>query len=370
MSRPASGNNDAAMANDATVSPGPGPVPGLRYVSDAMPGIRRRRNGTGFTYLDHRGNRVDDPEALARIRALAVPPAWTDVWISPVPFGHLQATGRDARGRKQYRYHDRWRAVRDETKFERLADFGQALTPIRRAVDRDLARDGLVRERVLATVVRLMDTVFARVGNLEYARENESFGLTTLRNRHVEIEGSQVRFEFAGKGGKVHAFDVDDPKLARIVRRCRDLPGYELFQYVDEDGQRRTISSGDVNDYVREVSGGEFTAKDFRTWAGTVVAAKALAAMGPASSQRAAKRNVVRAVEVVAHSLGNTAAIARKSYIHPDVIELYLDGSLGDHWDRPLPRRPSRIAAKLRADEARLLRLLRRRQRTRRRAAS
>ncbi|MDQ4004971.1 MAG: DNA topoisomerase IB, partial [Actinomycetota bacterium] len=286
------------------------------------------------------------------------------------PNGHLQATGRDARGRKQYRYHDRWRAVRDETKFERLADFGVALTPIRRAVHRDLSREGLVRERVLATVVRLMDTVFARVGNLEYARDNNSFGLTTLRGRHVEINGSQIRFEFNGKGGKAHSFDVDDPKLARIVRRCRDLPGYELFQYLDAGGERRAISSGDVNDYLREVSGGDFTAKDFRTWAGTVVAAKTLAVMGPATSQPAAKRNVSRAVEVVAQSLGNTSTIARKSYIHPDVIELYLEGELSALWERPLPQRPPRTAAKLRADEARLLRVLKGRQRLRRRAAS
>jgi DNA topoisomerase-1 len=335
-----------------------------------MAGIRRARRGTGFTYTTPDGARLDDPETLARIRALAIPPAWTDVWISPISNGHLQATGRDARGRKQYRYHDRWRTVRDETKFERLAEFGMALTPIRRAVHRDLRLDGLVRERVLATVVRLMDTAFARVGNPEYARENKSFGLTTLRNRHVEVKGSRVRFEFVGKGGKPHTFDVEDPTLARIVRRCRDLPGYELFQYVNGDGERRSIDSGDVNDYIREVSGGEFTAKDFRTWAGTVLAAKALAGIGPATSQRATKRNVTRAVETVAEGLGNTAAIARKAYIHPDVIELYLEGSLSEQWDRPLPKRPARTMARLRADELRLLRLLRDRRRTRRRAAS
>jgi DNA topoisomerase-1 len=334
-----------------------------------MAGIRRARRGSGFTYTAADGTRVDDPETLARIRALAVPPAWTDVWISPISNGHLQATGRDARGRKQYRYHDRWREVRDETKFGRLAEFGMALTPLRRAVHRDLRRDGLVRERILATVVRLMDTAFARVGNPEYARDNKSFGLTTLRGRHVEVSGSKVRFEFVGKGGKAHAFDVDDPTLARIVRRCRDLPGQDLFQYLNGDGEPRTVGSGDVNDYIREVSGGEFTAKDFRTWAGTVTAAATLAGIGPATSERGAKRNVVRAVEAVAASLGNTPAIARKSYIHPEVVALYLEGSLSERWDRPLPKRPSGPMARLRTDEQRLLRLLRSRSRERRRKA-
>lgn len=343
--------------------PGPSPVAGLRYVTDSMPGIRRRRAGRGFTYLDPDGARIDDEETLARVRSLAVPPAWTDVWICPSPTGHLQATGRDARGRKQYRYHDRWRTVRDETKFERLADFGEALTPIRRRVQRDLVSDGLTREKVLATVVRVMDTAFARIGNLEYARDNRSFGLTTLRNRHVEIRGDQVRFEFAGKGGKVHAFGLEDERLARIVRRCRELPGQELFQYLDPEGGRRPIGSSDVNDYVRETAGGEFTAKDFRTWAGTVIAAKALVVMGPASSKRQAGRNVNRAMAIVGQSLGNTPAIARTSYVHPIVVEAYLDGTLTDSWERPLPRRAPRYAARLRADEQRVLRLLRRQQR-------
>ena len=344
------------------------PVPGLRYVSDRRPGIRRRRAGKGFAYLLPDGGRVDDPETLARIRALAIPPAWTDVWICPVGNGHLQATGRDARGRKQYRYHSRWREVRDETKYERLGEFGRALSAIRRRVARDLSRPGLPRERVLATVVRLMDTAYARVGNLAYAKENKSFGLTTLRDRHVEISGSVVRFEFVGKGGKVHTFDVEDPRLARIVRRCRDLPGYDLFQYLDEAGERRTIGSADVNGYLQEVSGSDFTAKDFRTWAGTVLAASTLAGMGTPASDRAAKRNVVRAVEAVAHSLGNTPAIARASYIHPEVIDVYLEGGLPEEWGRPLPQRAARSTARLRADEARLLRLLRSRSRSRRAA--
>jgi DNA topoisomerase I len=329
-----------------------------------MPGIRRRRAGRGFTYLDHDGRRLVTPETLARIRGLAIPPAWSDVWICPTENGHLQATGRDARGRKQYRYHDRWRTIRDETKFERLVDFALALTPLRRRIERDLGGRGLTKEKVLATVLRLMDVAWARVGNVEYARDNASFGLTTLRGRHVRVTGDRVRFEFAGKGGKVHAFGVNDERLARIVRRCKDLPGQELFQYLDEEGERRPIGSGDVNDYVRETTGGEFSAKDFRTWAGTVVAATALAAAGPATSKRQAARRVSRAMAVVGESLGNTPAIARASYVHPVVIDAYLDGTLDAAWARPLPRRPPRNTSRLRADEQRTLRVLRAGQRT------
>jgi DNA topoisomerase-1 len=353
-----------ATTSVTTPVPGPSPVPGLRYVTDVIPGIRRRRAGRGFTYLDDEGRRLADPEVLARIRGLAVPPAWTDVWISPLPTGHLQATGRDARGRKQYRYHDRWREVRDETKFERLAEFGLALTPLRRRLQRDLASGALTREGVLATVVRLMDIAFARVGSPEYARDNRSFGLTTLRDRHVEVRGARIRFDFTGKGGKVHTFDVDDRRLASIVRRCRDLPGQDLFQYLDEDGSPRTVGSGDVNDYLRETMGGEFTAKDFRTWAGTVIAAATLAEMGPAGSASKAARNISRAMETVGVSLGNTPAIARKSYVHPAVIETYQEGALTAQWQRPLPQRPPRGAGRLRADEQRTLRVLRAAQRT------
>ena len=358
------------MATQASaVAAGPTSVPGLRYVSDRVPGISRRRSGKGFTYSDADGNRVDDPETLARLRDLAIPPAWTDVWICAATNGHLQATGRDARGRKQYRYHDRWREVRDESKFERLAEFGMALTPIRRRIHRDLRLEGLPRAKVLAAVVRIMDTAFARVGNLEYAKQNNSFGLTTLRNKHVEVRGSTIRFEFTGKGGKAHAFDVEDPRLARIVRRCRDLPGYDLFQYVEGDGTRRTIGSGDVNDYLREICGEDFTAKIFRTWAGTLVAAKTLAAMEAPKSERAGKRSVSRAVDAVAASLGNTAAIARKSYIDPLVIESYMKGTLTQEWDRPLPKRAPRYASKLRSDEQRLLRLLKQRTQGNRKAS-
>jgi DNA topoisomerase-1 len=341
---------------NGTVSPGPSAVPGLRYVSDAMPGIRRARAGRGFSYLGSDGRRLVDPEALARIRALAIPPAWTDVWICAISNGHLQATGRDVRGRKQYRYHDRWRQARDETKFERLREFGKALTPIRRRVDRDLRRPGLPRERVLATVVRLLDVAFLRVGNPAYARDNDSFGLTTLRNRHVVVRGRSLRFEFRGKGGKLHTLSLEDERLARVIKRCRDLPGYELFQCV-EDGERRPVDSGDVNDYLRELGGDDFTAKDFRTWAGSVLAARELVAQEPPRSKRAASRAVNEAIDSVAHQLGNTRAIARKSYVHPEIVEAFLDGTLHSLWEQELPTAP-RALSRLRADELRLMLLL------------
>ena len=299
---------------------------GLRYVSEDLAGIRRRRAGRGFVYLDADGRRVRDAETLRRIHALVIPPAWRDVWISSAPNGHIQAVGRDARGRKQYRYHARWRAVRDETKYTRMLVFARALPRVRAQVARDLARPGLPREKVLATVVRLLETTLIRIGNQEYARANKSFGLTTLRTRHVDVAGSEMRFEFRGKGGKTHAVGVRDPRVARVVRRLQDLPGQELFQYVDEDGERQTVDSADVNAYLREVTGDDFTAKDFRTWAGTVLAALALAEVRAFGTAREAKRNVVRAIERVASRLGNTPAICRKSYVHPEVLNAYLDG--------------------------------------------
>ena len=310
-------------------------VAGLRYVDDDRPGIRRRRAGRGFIYLDADGRRVRDAETLARIKRLAIPPAWRDVWICPHAHGHLQASGRDARGRKQYRYHARWRAVRDETKYARMLAFAAALPAVRRRVDEDLKRPGLPREKVLAAVVRLLETTLIRVGNEEYARANRSFGLTTMRARHVDIDGATLTFEFRGKGGRQHRVDINDRRLARIVGRCQELPGQELFQYLDADGERRTVDSGDVNAYLREVIGEDFTAKDFRTWAGTVLAALALAEVERFDSQAQARRHVVRAVEQVAQSLGNTPAICRKSYIHPAVIETYLegDGALGSLLD-------------------------------------
>jgi DNA topoisomerase-1 len=297
----------------------------LRYVSDSRPGIQRIRQGRAFRYVGADGGPVDDLPTLRRIRSLAIPPAWTQVWICPVAHGHIQAVGRDARGRKQYRYHARWRAVRDEAKFDRVLQFGRALPAIRERVEQDLGRSGLPREKVLASVVRLLEISLIRVGNAEYARDNGSYGLTTLRNRHVTVEGARVRFEFRGKGGKRHTVDVSDRRLAAVVRRCQDLPGHELFQYLDEGGQRQAIDSADVNAYVREIAGEEFTAKDFRTWGGTVLAAFALA--GPVEVGDA-RRRLTAAIGQVAARLGNTPTICRKCYIHPDVVTAYLNGSL------------------------------------------
>jgi len=301
---------------------------GLRYVNDAAPGIRRMRAGKGFYFIHPDGKPLRDREEVARIQRLGIPPAWTDVWICPFADGHIQATGRDARGRKQYRYHQRFREVRDETKYHRLLAFAEALPALRRRVDEDMARPGLPREKVLATVVRLLEQTFIRIGNDEYARTNSSFGLTTLRDEHVEVHGQALRFSFRGKAGKDHTVDIRDARLARIVKRCQDLPGEELFQYIDEDGQQKTIHSNDVNDYLREITGQPFTAKDFRTWAGTVLAAQELKALGPAGTQRQAKSNIVRAVDTVAARLGNTRAVCKRCYIHPILFDAYVEGSL------------------------------------------
>ncbi len=299
----------------------------LRYVNDnAGGGIRRIGRPPHFRYVDAHGKPIDEA-TRRRVRALVIPPAWTGVWICSDPRGHLQATGRDARGRKQYRYHPRWREVRDETKYSRLAAFARALPAIRARTEADLKRSGLTRERVLAVVVQLLEKTLIRVGNEEYARDNQSFGLTTFRDSHAKIEQAAVRFVFRGKSGKNHEVSLHDRRLAQIVKACRDLPGHELFQYVDEHGKTRAIGSGDVNEYLRAISGQEFTAKDFRTWAGTVLAATTLARMRqekPAS--RATKRSLVRAIESVAERLGNTKAVCRKSYIHPAVLDGYLDG--------------------------------------------
>jgi len=301
---------------------------GLRYVSDHMAGIRRKRAGRSFSYTDEAGEKVTDEKTLARIRKLAIPPAWKDVWICASPNGHLQATGIDARGRKQYRYHAGWRAIRDETKYNRMIAFGRALPAIRERVRRDLARDGLPREKILATIVRLLETTLIRIGNREYARDNASFGLTTLRNKHIAVEGSTVHFEFRAKSGKMRTLKLKDRKLAGIVKRCRELPGHELFQYVDRDGGRHSVTSDDVNGYLKETTGAEFTAKDFRTWAGTVLAALALREFEVFDSEAAAKRNITRAIEQVAGRLGNTVSICRKCYVHPEVFDAYLDGTL------------------------------------------
>ncbi|UGQ48669.1 DNA topoisomerase IB [Massilia endophytica] len=300
---------------------------GLRYVSDAKPGIARARNGDGFRYTDADGAPVRDEETLARIKSLAIPPAWTDVWICAQPNGHLQATGRDARGRKQYRYHPRWREVRDEVKYERMIAFGKALPQIRRKVDEDLRLPGLPREKVLATIVYLLQVTMMRVGNEEYARENKSFGLTTLRNRHVKVDGSDVEFRFRGKSGVYHSVKVHDRRLARIIQRSREIPGQELFQYIDDEGGQHSVDSSDVNDYLRTISGEDYTAKDFRTWAGTVLAAMALQEFEKFDSEAQAKKNVVRAIEAVAKKLGNTPSVCRKCYVHPAVLDAYLDGA-------------------------------------------
>jgi DNA topoisomerase-1 len=301
---------------------------GLRYVSDSRPGIRRRRSGKGFSYVGPDGKPVREAAMLERIRKLAIPPAYTDVWICPDARGHLQATGRDARGRKQYRYHPKWREVRDETKFGRMTAFSLALPKIRRQVDTDLSSAGLTRDKVLAAIVHLLECSCIRVGNEEYARNNESFGLTTLKNDHVEVSGSTIRFEFKGKSGKIHSVDVSDRRLAKIVAHCQSIPGEELFQYLDENGERQTVDSGDVNDYIRRAAGDEFTAKDFRTWAGTILAAEALQQAGGFSSQREGKSKLLGAIDRVAEQLNNTRAVCRRYYIHPAVIESYLQGML------------------------------------------
>jgi DNA topoisomerase-1 len=300
----------------------------LRYVSDTQPGIRRQRAGRGFCYRSADGRPICDPETLRRIKALAIPPAWTEVWICPRPDGHLQATGRDARGRKQYRYHPRWRAVRDATKYDRMIAFGNVLPQLRARLTQDLARPGLPREKVLATVVRLLETTLIRVGNVEYARANNSFGLTTLRDRHVQVAGATLQFQFRGKSGKVHTVRLNDRRLATIVKRCQDIPGYELFQYLDDAGERQVLDSADVNAYLRYLTGQDCTAKDVRTWAGTVLAACALWQCGPGASLTEARKNIVQAIDAVARRLGNTRAICRACYVHPAVLEAYLDHSL------------------------------------------
>lgn len=301
---------------------------GLRYVTDSKPGIRREQDGEGFRYLDAKGEPVEDEATLKRIKSLAIPPAWLEVWICPQANGHLQATGRDAKGRKQYRYHPKWRNVRDEVKYERMINFGKALPLIREEVDRALKLPGLPREKVLATIVYLLEATMMRVGNEEYARTNKSFGITTLRNRHVKVDGSDVEFRFRGKSGVYHKIHVHDRRLARIIRSSRDLPGQELFQYVDEEGETHSIDSSDVNDYLRTITGEDYTAKDFRTWSGTVLAALALQEFEKFDSETQAKKNIVRAIESVAEKLGNTPSICRKCYVHPAVLDAYLEGTV------------------------------------------
>jgi DNA topoisomerase-1 len=351
----------AARANGVHVPPREAATAaGLRYVSDRSPGIRRRKAGKGFAYTNGDGSAVHDPKAHARIRSLVIPPAWTDVWICADPRGHIQAVGRDARGRKQYRYHPRWRESRDEAKYGRMVAFGKTLPRIRARVDGDLARSGLTREKVLAAVVRLLERTLIRVGNEEYARANRSFGLTTLRSHHVDVAGRRIRFQFRGKSGKKHAIGIEDGGLSRIVRRCQELPGQELFQYVDGSGHRRSLKSDDVNRYLRAITGQPFTAKDFRTWGGTVRAAFSLAQHEPVTALAKARKNVIHTIEEVAKRLGNTPSISRKCYVHPAVVESYMEGVLRQALGRR--RRPAgRPVAGLTPHESAVLRLLEKR---------
>ncbi|MFC3069465.1 DNA topoisomerase IB [Phenylobacterium soli] len=318
---------DTPDSTPAQLSPDEVKAAGLRYVSDQDPGISRRKSGTGFSYRTPKGEPIDEA-TLDRIRALAIPPAWTDVWICPDPRGHIQATGRDQKGRKQYRYHERWRQARDENKYDRLVAFGRALPRLRTRVEKDLAQPGLPRDKVLAAVIRLMEITLIRVGNEEYAKQNNSFGLTTLRNRHARVKGSQAMFEFRGKSGKTHKTGFRDRRLARIVKACQDLPGQRLFAYLDDEGAPHAVESADVNAYLRDAMGEDFSAKDFRTWAGTVNAAQALALAPACETAAEAKRHIATCVKAVAGLLGNTAAVCRSAYIHPLVIRAYEDHAL------------------------------------------
>jgi len=299
---------------------------GLKYVSDGFAGITRKRAGSGWVYFAPNGTRIRDADKRKRLNSLAIPPAWTDVWICPDPDGHIQATARDARGRKQYRYHASYREARDRSKFRHMLEFSEVVPMLREQIERDLRGDTLDRNQLLATVIRLLDRTLIRVGNDEYARENKSFGLTTLRRRHLQLSGSSLRFSFRGKSGIEHNVAITDRRLARIIQRCQELPGQEIFQYLDTAGKRQAVSSDDVNDRLREITGRDITAKDFRTWGGTMSAAMALAAMGPAASRREADRNVIKALDIVCERLGNTRTVCRKYYVHPALIHAYLMG--------------------------------------------
>jgi DNA topoisomerase-1 len=335
---------------------------GLRYVTDAVPGIRRQRRGRGFAYIGADGIVIRDKAELERIRKLVIPPRWTDVWICSNPAGHLQVTARDARGRKQYRYHPRYRAVRDETKFGRMIAFSEILPLIRERVERDIALPELARDKVLATVVWLLERTLIRVGNDEYARDNGSFGLTTLRRRHVTVSGARLRFEFRGKSGVPHSVALTDRRIARIVQRCQELPGQELFQYLDDDGRRQSVDAGDINEYLRRISGRQATAKDFRTWAGTTLAAAALRELGGFKSEKQAKANIVAAIDQISKRLGNTRAVCRKYYVHPVILEAYLEGvTIPPTASDVRQLRASGNPAALRRDEYAVIELLRQR---------
>lgn len=334
---------------------------GLKYVSNDAPGYTRKRKGDDFDYFDAQGRKITDEKRLLRIRRIAIPPAWADVWICPAANGHIQAVGRDARGRKQYRYHDRWREVRDEAKYSKMLLFGQALPKIRKRIEKDLALAGLPREKVLATVVELLERTFIRVGNEEYAKENKSFGLTTLRNHHVDVSGTTVQFRFKGKSGVKHEKEVRDRRLAKIIRKLQDLPGQELIQYVGDDGEIHNLTSQDVNAYLKEITGEEFTAKDFRTWAGTVLASIALTAQDSFETKKQARANIKAAIHAVAQMLGNTPAVCRKCYVHPAILESYLDGSLKEGLKQQAEQTLIESIEDLRSDEIAVLDFLRQR---------
>jgi DNA topoisomerase-1 len=334
---------------------------GLRYVSDAAPGFQRKRTGTSFSYFDKDGKRITDAAVIRRIKSIGIPPAYEFVWICPSPNGHIQATGLDARGRKQYRYHPKWRELRDQNKYEHIMQFAAALPALRARVASDMKRDGLPREKVLAMIVSLLEKTLIRVGNAEYAQTNKSYGLTTMRRKHVAIGRGVLRFEFTGKSGKQWKLQVEDKRIAAIVKRCAEIPGHELFKYIDDDGASRTVDSGDVNQYIKEITRQDFSAKDFRTWAGTVLAALALAEFKKYDSQAEAKRNVVAAIEKVAKQLGNTPAICRKSYVHPEILSAYMSGDLVKMIEAKIAQKFKRQYAKLTADEVMVLAFLRKR---------
>jgi DNA topoisomerase I len=331
---------------------------GLRYVSDDQPGYTRKAKGDDFEYFDTDAKAIHDETRLLRIRRIAIPPAYKDVWICPSPNGHIQATARDARGRKQYRYHQRWREARAENKYDRMLVFGKALPKIRRQVNKDMGLADLPQNKVLATVVHLLGRTFIRIGNEEYARENKSFGLTTMRNRHVDVKGAKLTFSFRGKSGVHHDIDVTDRRLANIIRKLQDLPGQDIFQYEDEAGEVRNVTSQDVNDYLHEITGEEFTAKDFRTWAGTVLTAMALSAQGPVENKSQAKENIKVAIAAVAKILGNTPTICRKCYVHPVVLDSYLDGDMIEGLKQKTEEALSENLEDLRAEEAAVMSFL------------
>ncbi|WP_271587389.1 DNA topoisomerase IB [Bradyrhizobium sp. CCBAU 53415] len=334
---------------------------GLRYVSDSAPGYTRKRTGTTFSYYDKDGNRITDAAVVRRIKSIGIPPAYESVWICPSANGHIQATGLDARGRKQYRYHAKWRELRDQNKYEHIVQFAAALPALRDRVAADMKLEGLPREKVLATIVSLLEKTLIRVGNAEYAEKNKSYGLTTMRRKHVAVGRGVLRFDFTGKSGKQWKLRVEDKRIAAIVKRCAEIPGHELFKYLDDDGQPRTVDSGDVNAYIKDITGEDFSAKDFRTWAGTVLAALALTEFKKYDSQAEAKRNVVAAIESVSKQLGNTPAICRKCYVHPEVLNAYMSGDLLKMIEAKIAQKFKRQYAKLTSDEIMVLAFLRKR---------